>query len=62
MRNKYGTKLPPCKRWSSKDDEILREAYLSGASYAKMMRILWRGYGGVKDRIRYLKNTGVIKI
>lgn len=62
MRNSYGTKLPPCNRWTQEDDEILREAYLSGASYSRMMRILWRGYGGVKDGIRYLKNTGAIKV
>jgi hypothetical protein len=61
MNNPYKIKPYIIRHWTPEEDKLLVEAYLSGYSYAKMMRLLDRRFGGVKARIQLLKAVGVIK-
>jgi len=53
-KSKYGTKIPKYTRWTPEEDKILLEGWEAGASYAKLMRLTGRRYGGVKKRLAAL--------
>ena len=56
----YGTKMSRRDKWTSQEESILAEGYLSKYSHSKIARILNRSEKGVNNRISHLKRLGII--